>query len=116
MRAAGERRGVEPRLGEHRRRRLDMRRRAGMRRAGERDFGLAEPQRVGRAALDQRQRLQRLDGGARKNRFVDFAEHERDRAVGVDDRAGAAVARFDARAAHDLDDDGIGQSERSCRR
>ena len=74
MRAAGERSDIEPCLGEHRRRRLDMRRRAGMRRAGERDLGLAEPQRVSRAALDQRQRLQRLDGGARKDRFVDFAE------------------------------------------
>ena len=96
MRAAGERRDVEPGLGEHRRRGLDMRRRAGMRGAGERDLGLAELQRVGGAALDQRQRLQRLDGGARKDRLVDFAERERDRAVGVDDRRrrrGGAIRR-----------------------
>ena len=51
--------------------------------------------------------LQRLDGGMRKNRFVDFAERWRDSAIGVDDSAGAAMARLHTRAAHDFDDDGM---------
>ena len=56
----------------------------------------------------QRQRLKRLDRRARKDRALDVAERECQRAAGIDDRAGAAMARFDQRAARDFDDDRIG--------
>jgi len=52
MGAAGERRDVETGLGEHRRGRRDMFRRAGMRGAGERDLPFAEPERIGGAAFN----------------------------------------------------------------
>ena len=57
-----------PRFGEHRRGCRDMARLAAVGGAGERQFGIAEAVAVGGAALDQRQGLQRLDRGARKDR------------------------------------------------
>ncbi len=113
MRAAGERRGAEVGLGEHRRRGRDMAWRCRVRRAGESDLGVGERERVRRAAFDQRQRLQRLDRGTRVDRRIDFAERQRNRAVGVDHGRCAAMARFDTRAACDFDHDGVGQGSGS---
>ena len=76
VRAAFERRAVEPGARQHAARDRDMRRLAAMTGAGKREFLVAEAVAVGRAALDQRQRLQRLHGRARKHRRRDIAERE----------------------------------------
>ena len=67
-------------------RRRDMAGLAAVRRAGERQFLVAEAEAVGRARFDQRQRLQRLDGRARKDRPLDVAERQHRAAVGIDHR------------------------------
>ncbi len=72
--AALEHRRVDARLGEHAGRGAHMRRLAVVRGAGERQFVVGQVEPVGRAALDQRQRLQRLDRAAREDRAFDIAE------------------------------------------
>jgi hypothetical protein len=47
---------------------------AAVRGAGERKLGVAQAQIVCRAARDERQRLQQLDGGAREDRPLDIAD------------------------------------------
>jgi len=75
-------------------------------RQGQFTLAIAEP--VGRAAFDQRQRLDRLDGGTRKNRLLDIAECEEGPAVGAKNGNRAAMAAFHAVATHYFDEDGIG--------
>ena len=77
MRAAFERRLVQPALASIARRQLDMRRLARMRGAGQRQFLVAEAVGIGRAAFDQRQRLDRLDRRAREHRLVDRRSQHR---------------------------------------
>ena len=81
---------------------------SGMRRAGERNLLVAQTQPIGGAALDERQGLQRLDGGARIDRPVRVAKGHNHPAVGIDDRAGPAVGGFDPFSARGLDDHRIG--------
>ena len=111
--------GVEPGRPQHALDAGDMRRLAAVRRAGERELLVAEAVAVGAARLDQHQRLQRLDGRARKDRRRDVAERQHGRAVGVDHRHGAAVAALDQVAARHFDQDRIGHravaSEPGCR-
>ena len=105
---------VEPGFGEHPRRERHMRGLAGMRGAGERKLLIAEAEAIRRPALDQRQRLDRLDRRARENRPLDVAEREHDAAVRVDHNPRAAMLRFDAPASRDFDDDGIAQTGPLC--
>ena len=77
VRAAFERRRIEPGARQHAACHRDMPRLAAVAGAGERQFLVAETVAVGRAALDQRQRLQRLHGRARKDRLP---RHRRARA------------------------------------
>ena len=79
-----------------------------VRRAAERNLLVAETQAVRGAACDERQGLQRLDGGARINRLLGVAKGHHHPAVRIDDRAGPAMGGFDPVAAHRLDDHGIG--------
>ena len=53
--------------------------------------GIAEAVTVGGAALDQRQGLQRLDGGAREDAPADIADGRARLAGGIDHGDGAAV-------------------------
>ena len=62
-----------------------------------------KPVAVGGAALDQRQRLQRLHRRARIDRLLDVAQRQHPAAVGIDHRDGAGVPAFHQRAAQDLD-------------
>ena len=81
MRPAFQRILVQPGARQHRRRKLDMRRLAPVRCAGERQFPVAEAERIRRAALHQRQRLDRLHRRARKHRLRDVADLEQQLAV-----------------------------------
>ena len=103
VRAAFERAAVEPGARQHAARDLDMRRLAAMAGAGQRQFLVAEAVVVGRAALDQRQRLDRLHGRARIDRLRHVAERQHGRAVGIDHRDRAVMAALHQRAAHHLD-------------
>ena len=107
MRAAFERRGVEPGLGQHAGGGAHVLGLAVVRGAGERQLLGAEPEPVGGAAFHQRQRLQQLDRRARKHRPRDVAERDDARAVGVHHGDGAGMRRFDAAAAQDFDQDRI---------
>ena len=80
---------------------------AAVRGAGQRQFLQAEAVAVGGAAFDQRQRLQRLDRRARKDRPLDVAQRQHARAVGVDHRDRAGMPALDQRAAQDLDQNRI---------
>ena len=103
VRAAFERRRVEAGARQHAARDLDMRRLAAVARTRERKLRVAEPVAIRGAALDQRQRLQRLHGGARIDRLPGVAERQYGRAVGVDHHDGPAVAALHQGAAGDLD-------------
>jgi hypothetical protein len=74
---------------------------------GQRDLGRRQAVTIRRAAFDQGQRLQRLDGGARKDRFRNIAKRENHAAVGVADGERAAMPAFDAVVPQDLDQDWI---------
>ena len=71
---------------------------------------LAVAERVGCTAFDQWQRLDRLDGGTRINRFINIAGREDGAAVSIEYRYRAAMTAFHAAAACDFDKDGIGHS------
>jgi len=68
---------------------------------------IAEAVFVGSAALDERQCLERLHSGARIDRPRHIAEREHGRAIRIDHRDCAAMAAFDKRAAHHLDQNRI---------
>jgi hypothetical protein len=76
--------------------------------AGQGNFGIGQCVGVRRAALDQRDRLQALDGGARENWPVDIAERQDNFAGGVHNGDRAAMLRFGNAAARDFDEHGIG--------
>ncbi len=73
-------------------------------------FTLAVAECVGRTTFDQRQCLDRLDGGTRINRFIDIAGREDGPAVSVEYRYRASMTAFHAVATRDFDEDGIGHS------
>lgn len=79
-------------------------------RLGQGQFTVTVAEGVGGAAFDQRQRLDRLDGGAGINRLVDIACRAYAPAVGIENGDCAAMAAFHAIAAGDFDEDGIGHS------
>ena len=70
----------------------DVRRLAAMRGAGERQLLVAKAVAVGRALLDQRQRLQCLDRRARKYRRSHVADGKHVAALRIGHRDGAAVS------------------------
>ena len=108
MRAAGKIALVEPGLGEQAPHRLDMHTVAAMRGAGDRELVIAEPKRVGGAALDQRNGLQRLDRGAREHRSLDIAERKQEPPISIGNGDSAGMAALDERPSDHLDEDGIG--------
>ncbi len=71
MRAASEQRLVHARFAEQASHRFEMDGVAAMGRARDRKLRLAEREGVRGAALDERHRLERLDGGAGKHRTLD---------------------------------------------
>jgi hypothetical protein len=81
---------------------------AAMRGAGDGKLLVAKPERIGGAALDQRNGLQSFDGGARKYRAFDLAKRQHATAsrVGNSDRPG--VAALDELSPHHFDEHGIG--------
>ena len=94
MRAAFERPFIVSRFGEHRARGRDMVLASRVGRAAERNLLVAQTQAVRSAACDERQGLQRLDGGARINRPLGVAKGHHHPAVRIDDRAGPAMGGF----------------------
>ena len=87
---------------------LCMARLAAVRGAGQGNFRIAKAEGFRGAALYQRNRLQRFDGGTRIDGGGMIAPAFRDLARYIDDRHAAAVAAFDDRAAGDLDENRIG--------
>ena len=108
MSAAFERPFIVSGFGEHCARGRDMVLASRVRRAAERNLLVAQTDAVRGAAFDQRQGLQRLDGGARIDRLLGVAKGHHHPAVRIDDRAGAAMGGFDPFAARGLDDHRIG--------
>jgi len=107
VRAAFERAGVEPGLGEHAACGGHVRRLAVVRGAGQRQLGIGQLQRIGRAAGHQRQRLQQLDRRAREYGALDLAEREHAAPVAIDDRHRTAVRRLQRAAAQRFDEQGV---------
>ena len=102
---------IHARLGQHPGRGGHMRRLAVVRGAGQRQFLVTQAEALGRAAGHQRQRLQQLDGRARKDRPLDVAQRQHAAAVGIDHRHRAAMCGFDGLAAKSFDQYRI---HRSC--
>ena len=75
--------------------------------AAERNLLLAQTQAVCSAARDERQGLQRLDGGARINRPIGVAKGHHHPAVRIDHRARPAMGGLNEVAARGLDNHGI---------
>ena len=107
VRAALERVLVEPGFREHARDHRRVCRLAVVRRACDGQLLVGETERVGGAALDQRQGLQDLDRRAREDRELDVADRDDHRAVGVDDRDRPTMRRFALAAADRFDEFGI---------
>src|ERR1700722_4745135 len=108
MRAAFEHPFIVSRFGEHIAHGRDMLLAARVRRAGERNFLVAQTEAVRSAARDERQGLQRLDGGARINRSIGVAKGHHHPAVRIDDRARPPVEGFNEVAARGLDNHWVG--------
>ena len=109
MDAAGEIALIEPGLGQQAPHRRDMQIIAAMGGAGDRKLLIAEPERIGRPALDQRHGLQRLDRRAREHRPLDIAEREHEAAMSVGNGDRAGVAALDEGPSDHLDEHGIGR-------
>jgi hypothetical protein len=107
MRAAFERPSVQSGPLQHGTRQRHMRRFARMGGAGERQFLFAEAECIGRTALHQRQRLDRLHRRAREDRPVDIAERGMHLAVGIEDGDGSAMPALHPAAARHLDQNRI---------
>ena len=112
MGAALQRLPVEPDFPQHRARQRHMPWLATVRGAAQRQRLVVEAKPIGGAALDQWHGLHRLDRGTRKDRARNVAAGEHQRAVGVDDRRRAAMARFDEAAARHFDENRIGRHKR----
>ena len=108
MCAAFERPFIVSRFREHRARGRDMVLASRVGRAAERNLLVAQTEPIRSAACDERQGLQRLDGGARINRSIGVAKGHHHPAVRIDDRARPAMGGFDEVAAHGLDDHRVG--------
>ncbi len=80
---------------------------AGMGGAGERDFLIAQAERIRRARFDERQRLHGLQRGARIDRLFHIAERKPQRTASIGDRNRAAMDAFDERPARDLHKDRV---------
>ena len=76
MGAAGKVALIEARASEQASYRLDMHAVAAMRSARDRKLGLAKPERIGGAALDQQNGLERFHRGAREDGTLDVANRE----------------------------------------
>src|SRR5215831_5244290 len=72
---------------------------AAMRGASDGELIVSKPEGVCGAALDERDRLDRLDGRARINRTLDIAEREQEMSVRVGDSDCPSVAALDDRPA-----------------
>lgn len=107
MRAAFECRLVQAGLRQHGACQLDMWRLTGMRGAGQRQLPITEAVGIGSAALDQRQRLDRLDRRTREHRLCRVADLPDGLAVGVEDGNSAAMGALDESAAQDFDQNRI---------
>jgi len=88
---------------------VDVHRLAAVRGAGQRQLGLAHAEALGRAALQQHQRLQGLDRRAREDRPVVLAQGLAQRAGGIGDGVADPVAALDPLAAahQDANRDGL---------
>ena len=75
--------------------------------AGQGQFPVADAEGIGRTALDQRQRLQGLDGRARIDVALQVAGRVHDVAFDIDHGEGAAVAALDHLPAGHLDQHGV---------
>ena len=73
-------------------------------------FTLSVAECVGGTAFDQRQRLNRLDGGTRINCFIGIAGRKNRPPVSIVYRYRAAMTAFHSVAAHDFDEDRVGHS------
>ena len=80
---------------------------AAMRGASDGELLVAEAKGVGGAALNQRQRLHGLDGGARIDRALDVADAKQHAPIVIGDGDGAAVAALHQASAHHLDQNRI---------
>jgi hypothetical protein len=107
MGPAGEIAFVEPCLVEQASHRLDMHPIAAVRGASDRKLGIAKPKRIGGAALDEGQGLQRFHRGAWKDRALDIAKGKNEAAGSIGNRDGAGMAALDDRPPHHLDEHGI---------
>jgi hypothetical protein len=102
MRAAGEIAFAAVDLCEPGRDALDMHRFARVRGASQRYVFVAEAECVRRTGFDERQCLQRLERGARKDGAIDIAPLRDDGARGIADGDGATVLALDDTAARQL--------------
>ena len=108
VRAAFQRVDVEAGFGQHSNRQFHMLRLARMRGAGQRQFAITEAIGVGRAALDQRQRLDCLHRRARKDGMGGVADLQHRAAIAVQHRNRTAMGAFDDSAAQHFDQNRIG--------
>ncbi len=107
VRAAFERVGPEPSAPKHALRLLHMPRLARMRGAAKRQLLVAEVERIGRAGLDQRQRLHQLHRRARIDRPRHITEHEQKFTTRAGDGDRSSMRALDEPPARDLDEDGV---------
>ena len=70
---------------------------------------VAEPERIGGPALDQRNGLQRLDRRAGEHWSLDLAERQHEAPLGVGNSDRAGMAALDEGPSHHLDEHGIGR-------
>lgn len=98
MAAAFERRGIKPRLLQHRSGPRDMFLLTGMRGAGHGEIGILKAEGIRRAAFDQRKSLNGFDGRTRKCRALYIAQRKNIAAIAIDHRDGTTMAAFDDRA------------------
>lgn len=71
--------------------------------AGERKFLVAQSVTIGRAPLQERQRLQRLDRRTRKYRRRYVADRKHRGSIGIGDGDGGAMGALQERPAYDFD-------------
>ena len=76
--------------------------------AGERDLVSTHGERVGGPGLQERKRLQRLDGRARIDCAIDVAPGGHHAPPGIHDGGGTPMGAFDHVASGELDEDGVG--------
>ncbi len=114
MRPAFQRALIQAGSGEHRSRQFDMAGLAPVRGAGERQFLVAETQRIRGAAFHKRQRLDRLHRRAREDRPCDIADLQQRPACRVADCYRATMRALDTVAAKNFDEDGIGHGAASA--